>query len=71
MKETIKLLYEMAHKEGDIFVIHDRPTQQELANMVGSSREMVNKIMHELTKGVYIAIQDKTLRIERTLPASW
>ena len=70
-ERTIKLLYEMAHKEGDIFVIHDRPTQQELANMVGSSREMINKIMHELTKGAYIVTQDKTLRIERTLPVSW
>jgi CRP/FNR family cyclic AMP-dependent transcriptional regulator len=70
-ERTIKVLYEMAHKEGDVFVIHNIPTQQELANMVGSSREMINKIMHELTKGSYIAIQDKTLRIERTLPASW
>lgn len=70
-ERTIKVLYEMARKEGEIFVIHDRPTQQELATMVGASREMVNKIMHELTKGAYIVIQDKTLRIERSLPASW
>ncbi|MGZ8904044.1 MAG: helix-turn-helix domain-containing protein, partial [Methylobacter sp.] len=47
------------------------PTQQELANMVGSSREMINKIMKELTKGGYVVIKDKTLRIENKLPASW
>jgi len=70
-ERTIKVLYEMAQKEGDVLVIHNRPTQQELATMVGASREMINKIMHELTKGAYIVIQDKTLRIERTLPASW
>jgi CRP/FNR family cyclic AMP-dependent transcriptional regulator len=70
-ERTIKVLYEMARKEDDILVIHNRPTQQELANMVGASREMINKIMHELTKGAYIVIQDKTLRIERHLPASW
>lgn len=61
----------MAHKEGDILVIYDMPSQQELANMVGSSREMINKVMQELIKGAYITIQDKILRIERSLPASW
>jgi CRP/FNR family cyclic AMP-dependent transcriptional regulator len=70
-ERTIQALQEMATKEGDILVINKRPTQQELANIVGSSREMVNKIMKELTKGGYIVIQDKTLRIERKLPASW
>jgi CRP/FNR family cyclic AMP-dependent transcriptional regulator len=70
-ERIIKLLYSMAHKEGDISMIHSMPSQQELANMVGSSREMVNIVIRELTKGGYISIQGKTLRIERTLPASW
>jgi len=70
-ERTIKVLYEMAHKEGDVFIIQNKPTQQELATMVGASREMINKIMHELTKGSYIVVHDRTLRIERSLPASW
>lgn len=70
-ERTIKVLKDMAVPEDDILVIHNRPTQQELANMVGSSREMINKIMKELTKGGYVVIKDKTLRIENKLPASW
>ncbi len=70
-ERTIKVLQGMANKEGDIFVIHNKPTQQELANMVGSSREMINKIMKELTKGGYVVIKDKTLRIENKPPAFW
>ncbi|MFW5444092.1 MAG: Crp/Fnr family transcriptional regulator [Methylococcaceae bacterium] len=70
-ERTVQALYEMATKQDDIYVINSRPTQQELANMVGSSREMINKIMKELTKGGYIVIENKTLRIERKLPASW
>ncbi|MCK5888964.1 MAG: Crp/Fnr family transcriptional regulator [Methylococcales bacterium] len=70
-ERTIQTLQEMSEKEGDVFVINDKPTQQELANMVGASREMVNKIMKELTKGGYITSKGKTLRIERKLPASW
>ncbi len=70
-ERTIKVLQDMAVKENGIFVVHNKPTQQELASMVGSSREMINKIMRELTKGGYIAIKGKTLRIENKPPDSW
>lgn len=70
-ERTIQVLQEMAVQEGDSYVIDKKPTQQELANMVGASREMVNKIMKELTKGGYIVVKDKSLRIERKIPASW
>ncbi|MDD1619839.1 MAG: Crp/Fnr family transcriptional regulator [Methylococcaceae bacterium] len=70
-ERTIKALQDMAEPEGNIFVIRDKPTQQELANMVGSSREMINKIMKELTKGGYIVVKGKSLRIENKPPASW
>lgn len=70
-ERTIKVLQDIAIKKGDIFVIDNKPTQQELANMVGSSREMINKVMKELTKGGYIVIKGKTLRIENKPPASW
>ncbi len=70
-ERTIQALQEMAIKEGDVLVINNRPTQQELANLVGSSREMVNKIMKELTKGGYIKIEDRSLRIVKKLPAAW
>lgn len=70
-ERAVKALQEMAVVEGNVSVIHNRPTQQELASMVGASREMINKIMHELTKGGYIEIQDKALIINKKLPASW
>lgn len=70
-ERTVQALYEMAVKEDNIFVIQQKPTQQELANMVGASREMVNKIMKELTKGGYIVVKDNTLRIEHKIPAAW
>lgn len=70
-ERTIKALQDMAEPEGNILVIRNKPTQQELANMVGSSREMINKIMKELTKGGYIVIDGKTISIKAKLPASW
>ena len=70
-ERTIKVLQEMAVVEGHVSVIHDRPSQQDLALMVGASREMINKIMIELTKGGYIISQDNTFILIKNLPASW
>lgn len=70
-ERAVKTLQAMAVVEGNVSIIHNRPTQQELASMVGASREMINKIMHELTKGGYVTIEEKTLIINKKLPASW
>lgn len=70
-ERTVNALQELAVIEGNVSIIHNRPTQQDLASMVGASREMINKIMHELTKGGYVTIEDKTLIINKKLPSSW
>lgn len=46
-------------------------THREIAGMIGSSREMVSKILKELEKGDYISITDKHYVINRKLPANW
>ena len=66
-----QIIQELAVDEGNVKVVYNRPTQQDLAFMVGASREMVNKIMHELTKGGYIEVKDKLLIIRKKLPSSW
>jgi CRP/FNR family transcriptional regulator, cyclic AMP receptor protein len=70
-ERTIKVLQDMAVAEGEVKIIRNRPTQQDLANMVGASREMVNKIIQELIKGGYVTVDDKDLIINKKLPASW
>jgi CRP/FNR family cyclic AMP-dependent transcriptional regulator len=58
--------------ERDGQLVIERPiTHQELANMVGASREMVSRIMRELAIGRYIEIKDKTITIPRPLPRRW
>ncbi len=67
-----RLLLEMSvEDETGGFVIHDRPTQQTMSRMVGASREMVGRILRELSSGGYIAIEGKNLRILRPFPAGW
>lgn len=46
-------------------------SQQELANMVGASREMVGKILAELNSGGYINIDGPHMQLLKTLPHDW
>lgn len=66
-----KTLHELAVVENDELVIREKVSHQELANQVGSSREMVSKIMKDLATGGYLAIEGKTVRILKPLPAGW
>jgi len=66
-----RMLLDLAEERDGMLIIANRPTQQEMANRVGASREMVNKILKDLTEGGYIAIERDRITIARTLPAAW
>ena len=51
--------------------ITDRLTQQEIADRVGSSREMVSRILKDLRTGGYISIENKRIYINKPLPKAW
>lgn len=66
----VKVLYKTAvEKDGKL--VTKRLTHQDIANMVGSSREMVSKILKDLKVGGYIDIEEKSIIIERKLPPEW
>jgi len=60
-----RFLVENASTEG---VIEEKLTQQDLADIVGSSRETVNRIYNELVSGGYITKEKGRLKIMKTLP---
>jgi len=49
----------------------DRFTQQEIASMVGASREMVSRILKDLKQGGYIEIDGKRITLKDHLPRWW
>lgn len=53
--------------EGDL-MISPKPTQQDIANRVGASREMVARILKDLERGDYISYQPKKIIINHKLP---
>lgn len=52
-------------------IIQQKLTQKELASMVGASREMVSRILRDLSVGGYISIQNKIITINSRLPSGW
>jgi CRP/FNR family cyclic AMP-dependent transcriptional regulator len=51
--------------------IEEKLTQQEIANRVGSSREMVARILKDLTTGGYIVSEKKQIRLLKALPEAY
>jgi CRP/FNR family transcriptional regulator, cyclic AMP receptor protein len=66
-----RMLLDLAVEREGVLVIEDRPTQQEMANRVGASREMISRILSELAAGGYIEIVRDRITIARTLPRAW
>lgn len=66
-----RTLLDMAEPAGDNLVINQRLTQREIASMVGASREMVSRILKDLSIGGYITIENKTITINEKLPHAW
>jgi len=52
-------------------VVPERLTQQEIADRVGASRDMIGKLMKDLVAGGYLAIEDRTITILKKLPTGW
>lgn len=64
-------LLEMAEDQDGKKVIPQKLTQREIASMVGASREMVSRILRDLSIGGYITIEKKIITINERLPAAW
>lgn len=67
-----RTLLHLAKQQGDDkLVIDQRLTQQDIANMVGASREMVSRIMKDLVAGGYVSIERNAIIIHEKLPSHW
>src|SRR5262249_10370456 len=66
-----RMLLDLAVERDGALVIEDRPTQQEMANRIGASREMISRILTELAAGGYIEVARDRITIARTLPCGW
>ena len=69
---VVQLLGELSDPSaGTERVLRHKLTQQDIADRVGSSREMVNRVMKELAAGGYIVQREGRIVLLRKPPAAW
>jgi CRP/FNR family cyclic AMP-dependent transcriptional regulator len=66
-----RLLLQLAEDRDGTLVVPQKLTQQEIADRVGSSREMISRILKELKSGGYIDVEGGQIRILEKLPQGW
>jgi len=66
-----RLMLDRARQEDGKLVIQEKLTQQDIANRVGASREMISKIFKDLVAGGYVSIDRKRITINKTPPRNW
>jgi len=66
-----RFIDEHAVEEGGKRVVRERLTQHDIAARIGGSREMVGRIVKDLTAGGYISIDAKHITVHKKLPANW
>lgn len=64
-------LNKLVDEQQDERITRIRLTHQDIASMVGSSREMVSRILKDLTTGGYIDSHDKHIVLKKNLPHAW
>lgn len=63
-----RVLVELAVPRNGKLVIPDKLTQRDIANRVGASREMINRILRDLTAGGYVTMDAGHITINKAPP---
>jgi CRP/FNR family transcriptional regulator, cyclic AMP receptor protein len=66
-----RLVMDGAITVGDERFLPGRPTQVELANRVGCSREMVSRIFKDLVAGGFVTLEPARIVLHKDLPPRW
>ncbi len=68
---VVRLLKKSAREEDGQLVLPEKLTQQDIAERVGSSREMVSRVFKPLFEGGYVEMRAGRIAILKKLPARW
>jgi CRP/FNR family cyclic AMP-dependent transcriptional regulator len=67
----VKLLLALAVEREGKLVVPEKLTQQDIAERVGASRDMISRLLKDLIAGGYLAVQDRTITILKKPPPGW
>ena len=67
----VRLLLSLAQEREGQLVLPEKLTQQDIAERIGASRDMISRLLKDLVGGGYVAIEDRAIRILKKLPPAW
>ena len=66
-----RLLADLAEEQDGRLAIVQPLTQQDIAQRVGCSREMISRLFKDLIAGGYISVEGRQIFLQRALPSHW
>jgi len=67
----VKLLLALAVERDGRLIVPERLTQQDIAERVGASRDMISRLLKDLVAGGYLVIQNHMITILKKPPHGW
>jgi CRP/FNR family cyclic AMP-dependent transcriptional regulator len=68
---VVRLITTLAVERDGKMVVPEKLTQQDIAERVGASRDMISRLLKDLVAGGYLAIADKTITVLKKPPPGW
>lgn len=70
-ERVVRFLEDASEEVDGVRKVKERLTQQQIAERVGSSREMVSRILKDLSTGGYVSTDGGNITVHRKPPAGW
>jgi len=67
----VRLITTLAVERDGVMAVPEKLTQQDIAERVGASRDMISRLLKDLVTGGYLSIVDKKITILKKPPNAW
>jgi CRP/FNR family transcriptional regulator, cyclic AMP receptor protein len=67
----VRLISTLAVERDGVMTVPEKLTQQDIAERVGASRDMISRLLKDLVTGGYLSIADKKITILKKPPTAW
>jgi len=67
----VRLVLTLAREVDGKLVVPEKLTQQDIAERIGASRDMVSRLMKDLVAGGYFSVADRTITVIKRPPPGW
>jgi CRP/FNR family cyclic AMP-dependent transcriptional regulator len=67
----VRLITTLAVERDGVMTVPEKLTQQDIAERVGASRDMISRLLKDLVTGGYLSIADKKITILKKPPTAW